>query len=172
MQMTNEQTIAVFKNMIRSNNEHGNTLLCIGEVQALDMAIKALNFVSEYHQSNIEAYAHDMGVSLEQAERELRMDRTTGDLISRQDVIDALAKGQAYYSPEDGAEIFYEYNHAIKALKNLPSAQTAIVRCKDCRHSVDYYHEGDCYCSNPKWGLMYFGGSWEFYCADAERRSR
>lgn len=40
--MTNEQAIAVFKNMIRSNNEHGNTLLCIGEVQALDMAIEAL----------------------------------------------------------------------------------------------------------------------------------
>lgn len=45
-----------------------------------------------------------------------------------------------------------------------------VVRCKDCRHAVDYYHEGDCYCSNPKWGLNYFGGSWEFYCADAERR--
>lgn len=46
-----------------------------------------------------------------------------------------------------------------------------VVRCKDCRHAVDYYHEGDCYCSNPKWGLNYFGGSWEFYCADAERRN-
>lgn len=40
--MTNEQVIAVLKNMIWSNNEHGNTLLCIGEVQALDMAIEAL----------------------------------------------------------------------------------------------------------------------------------
>ena len=46
-----------------------------------------------------------------------------------------------------------------------------IVRCKDCRYGVDYYHEGDCYCSNPKWGLKYFGGSWNFYCADAERRT-
>ena len=45
-----------------------------------------------------------------------------------------------------------------------------VVRCKDCRHAVDYYHEGDCYCSNPKWGLNYFGGSWEFYCADGERK--
>ena len=51
------------------------------------------------------------------------------------------------------------------------SAESEIIRCKDCRHGVDYYHEGDCYCSNPKWGLMYFGGSWEFYCADAERRT-
>ena len=60
-------------------------------------------------------------------------------------------------------------NMAIDALEKLPSAQPEIIRCKDCRHGVDYYHEGDCYCSNPKYGLMYFGGSWEFYCADAER---
>ena len=44
-------------------------------------------------------------------------------IIYLDDAIDALKKEQAYYSSEDGAEIFYEYNHAIKALKNLPSAQ-------------------------------------------------
>lgn len=59
----------------------------------------------------------------------------------------------------------------IEGLNNMPSAGPEIIRCKDCKHSVDYYHEGDCYCSNPKWGLKYFGGSWEFYCADAERRT-
>lgn len=42
--------------------------------EAIDMAIEALNFVSEHHQSNIETYAHDMGVSLEQAERELQVE--------------------------------------------------------------------------------------------------
>lgn len=55
-------------------------------------------------------------------------------------------------------------------IKLLPSAQPEIIRCKDCRYGVDYYHDGDCYCSNPKCELRYFGGSWEFYCADAERR--
>ena len=70
------------------------------------------------------------------------------DLISRQAVIDWCLEG----------------------LNNMPTAQPEIIRCKDCRHGVDYYHDGDCYCSNPKWGLEYFGGSWEFYCADAERR--
>ena len=59
----------------------------------------------------------------------------------------------------------------LEKIDELPSVQPEIVRCKDCRHGVDYYHEGDCYCSNPKWGLKYFGGSWEFYCADAERRT-
>lgn len=57
-------------------------------------------------------------------------------------------------------------------MKSLPSAQPEIIRCKDCRYGVDYYHDGDCYCSNPKCELRYFGGSWEFYCADAERRER
>lgn len=57
-----------------------------------------------------------------------------------------------------------------EAMRAIPAADVVeVVRCKDCKHSVDYYDEGDCYCSNPKWGLMYFGGSWEFYCADAER---
>ena len=57
-----------------------------------------------------------------------------------------------------------------KAIESLSADVAPVVRCKDCRHAVDYYHEGDCYCSNPKWGLNYFGGSWEFYCADGERK--
>lgn len=59
----------------------------------------------------------------------------------------------------------------IKRTDVQPTIKTEIVQCRDCMHGVDYYHDGDCYCSNPKWGLMYFGGSWEFYCADAERRT-
>lgn len=70
-----------------------------------------------------------------------------------------------------------KFPHYIKddadcIIDNAPAIDAVpVVRCKDCRHAVDYYHEGDCYCSNPKWGLNYFGGSWEFYCADAERRN-
>ena len=45
-----------------------------------------------------------------------------------------------------------------------------LVRCKGCMWGTDYYHDGDCYCLNPKWGMKYFGGSWNFYCAEAERR--
>ena len=82
------------------------------------------------------------------------------DLISRQAAIDAI-RGEIEING---------YSHVADVLEQLPSAQPEIIRCKDCRHGVDYYHEGNCYCSNPKWGLTYFGGSWEFYCADAERR--
>ena len=89
------------------------------------------------------------------------------DLISRQDAIDALDKRFDSIPMEQTTEILL----LRKDLRNLPSAQPEIIRCKDCRHGVDYYHEGNCYCSNPKWGLTYFSGSWEFYCADAERRT-
>ena len=67
------------------------------------------------------------------------------------------------------------FNDALLRFKSMihaaPTIEPEIVRCKGCRHSVDYYHDGDCYCSNPEWGLMFFGGSWEFYCAGAERRT-
>ena len=93
------------------------------------------------------------------------------DPIERQSAIDAVNGVIADYIP-----ILYGRYEALPlemamAIKRLPTAQPEIVRCKDCRYGVDYYHEGDCYCSNPKWGLEYFGGSWEFYCADAERRT-
>lgn len=89
------------------------------------------------------------------------------DLISRQAALDALDKRFDSIPMEQTTEILL----LRKDLRDLPSADVApIVRCKDCRHGVDYYHEGDCYCSNPKWGLTYFGGSWKFYCGDAERR--
>ena len=101
------------------------------------------------------------------------------DYIKRSDAVHALCKAVH----KDDGEIPCE-NQTASCLWNrtrvcdyareidaLPSADVVeVVRCKDCRHGDDYYHEGDCYCLNPKWGLRYFGGSWEFYCADAERK--
>ena len=97
------------------------------------------------------------------------------DIISRQAAIDALerAKKNIHHNIERaiGDAICEILDEVENGVKQLPPIQLEIVRCKDCRHGVDYYHDGDCYCSNPKWGLKYFGGSWEFYCADAERRT-
>lgn len=116
-------------------------------------------------------------------------DFNSSDSISRQAAIDALWKALFEYEDETekqfqesedldirdwiGHRIFVQNMNDIdrRTILDLPSAQPEIVMCKDCRHGVDYYHEGDCYCSNPKWGLTYFGGSWEFYCADAKRKS-
>ena len=94
----------------------------------------------------------------------------TTDTISRKAAIDAVHK--SYDTILDFKTDGKTISSSIEdILSNLPPAQQEIIRCKDCKHGVDYYHEGDCYCSNPKWGLQYFGGSWEFYCADAERRT-
>lgn len=93
------------------------------------------------------------------------------DPVDRQSAIDAVNGVIADYIPT----LYGRYEalplEMAMAIKRLPTAQPEIIRCKDCRHGVDYYHDGDCYCSNPKWGLEYFDGSWEFYCADAERRT-
>ena len=93
------------------------------------------------------------------------------DLIDRQDLINALETDCSWEIFDDWGNRTPTGQAVIETIKKLPSAQPEIIRCRDCRHGVDYYHEGDCYCLNPKYGMMYFGGSWEFYCADAERRN-
>lgn len=90
------------------------------------------------------------------------------------EALESLPSAQSEVTEEEVKEYCYKRCLSIidsALLKKYASVQPEIVRCKDCRHGVDYYHDGDCYCSNPKWGLEYFGGSWEFYCADAERRT-
>ena len=101
------------------------------------------------------------------------------DLISRQAAIDAVKKNtfRLTFAEEQNCEGHVAwsanavYSDVIEgALLELPSAQPEIIRCKDCKYGVDYYHDGSCYCAKPGYGLLYFDGSWEFYCANAERR--
>jgi len=92
------------------------------------------------------------------------------DLISRQAAIDAL-NGEIEITGRTNAEAIKGYVRLVKdRLERLPSAQPEIIRCKDCKYGVDYYHDGSCYCAKPGYELLYFDGSWEFYCANAERR--
>lgn len=51
------------------------------------------------------------------------------------------------------------------------SAQPEIIRCRDCRYSTDFYQDGCCYCKIPSEEMRYIGEGWDFYCADAERRT-
>jgi len=149
--MNNQQAINLLKGLEQSLddycelNDEGKT--------AFGMAITALELFGNSEQ-------------LPPAQPELP-DTNVGDPISRQAAIDALDKRFDSIPMNQTTEILL----LRKDLRELPSAQQEIIRCKDCKHGVDYYHEGNCYCSNPKWGLQYFGGSWEFYCADAERRT-
>lgn len=100
------------------------------------------------------------------------------DLISRQAAIDAIEWGITYakaINKETGEvrELFAESNEelrkAVNRVKQLPSAQPEIIRCKDCKYSHMTY-DGDCkYCEI--WfpdEAEYMDGN--YYCGSAERR--
>lgn len=66
-----------------------------------------------------------------------------GDLISRQDAIDAIDQyGSVWMEYTDSMSIEEIAERALKASKqsmikilhDLPSAQPEIIRCKDCKH--------------------------------------
>ena len=43
-----------------------------------------------------------------------------------------------------------------------------LIRCKDCKYSVDEYDDGECYCNYEKC-LLYIK-DWDHYCSWAKRR--
>ena len=84
------------------------------------------------------------------------------DLISRADALEAIKLLHAQLDEES-------VQRCIEAASNLPSAQ--IIRCKDCKFSVDEYGDNECYCRNRLNGtyLMYIK-DWDHYCSWAERK--
>ena len=70
-----------------------------------------------------------------------------GDTISRKAAIDALV-AETIYTEEELREYYEANSHrnewvngiyeAIEAIKQLPSAQPEIIRCKDCKHWIPY----------------------------------
>lgn len=65
------------------------------------------------------------------------------DLISRQDVIKAVLVSNfsactVYGRSEEGMATA---NELIQAIKNLPSAEPEIIRCKDCKNSEHWYRD-------------------------------
>ena len=88
--------------------------------------------------------------------------RQTADLISRQAAIDALWQAEKELPYYDGAQV------SVNVIKNLPSAQPEIIRCRDCE-CYDMVTE---HCTNDK-GLRFIDysnpdGMW---CSWAERRT-
>lgn len=102
-------------------------------------------------------------------------DTNVGDLISRQDAIDAVKFGITYAkafnkSTGEVKELFKEGNKALneaaERLKELPSAQHEIIRCKDCKYYMQtdkVHHRGWCFRWNHHTAI-------EYYCSEGELR--
>ena len=62
----------------------------------------------------------------------------------------------------------------IPSLDEIPDSDLVnVIRCRECKHSVDYYNDGECYCRNPKYSdLIYISGGWNHYCGYSERREK
>ena len=91
------------------------------------------------------------------------------DLISRQAAMDALAKFVPYAICDESTE---SYTNGLKDAYNLicqlPSAQSEIIRCKDCKFYSPMNREIKTGICNL---IMHqnFGDNW--FCAGAERRT-
>ena len=98
------------------------------------------------------------------------------DLIDRQAAIDAVTFGITYAKAIDIAtgeakELFAKENEelrkAAERIKQLPSAQPEIIRCKDCKYRDPEDKKCDCG-HDIVWNLPRQD---DWYCADAERRT-
>jgi hypothetical protein len=49
--------------------------------------------------------------------------------------------------------------------------QQEIIRCRDCKYSIDEYNDGDCYCKRPSRELVWIGKSWDFFCQAGRRKT-
>ena len=88
------------------------------------------------------------------------------DLISRQAAIKALEDaGMTNYQATGD---FYGIINALTVIKNMPTAEQELIRCKDCEYG-EQDEEGWWYCSDLGCQMGDEDGSG--FCSDAERRS-
>ena len=45
-----------------------------------------------------------------------------------------------------------------------------VVRCNDCKYSVEYYNDGGCYCQRPGREMQWISRRWDFFCAAGRKR--
>ena len=99
------------------------------------------------------------------------------DLISRQVAVEALKKHRELYcdnTPDTFSKLSYaeksrvsELDMAIATLVNSPSAEPEIIRCKECKHSEQWYRKCRCFL----WSETGIGVFEDGFCNYAERRS-
>lgn len=88
------------------------------------------------------------------------------DLISRQAAIDALMPIYKSASLRN-RNVFSTARKCMAAIEDLPSAQTEIIRCKDCKFG-EQDEAGGWFCRSLGCQIGNEDGSG--FCADAERR--
>lgn len=88
------------------------------------------------------------------------------ELINRQDAIDAMVK----YVADGYAESPNDFEGYMGIVKELPSAQPDIIRCKDCKYMTEHY--------DTDWNVPYWtcsewdsGTDYDGFCYHAERRT-
>lgn len=91
------------------------------------------------------------------------------------DMVDTLNAIEDYFNPNHNTDelpaLLTEFLVAVGVIiSSQPSAQPEIVRCRDCKYSIDFYDDGECYCRRPNRELDWTG-DWNFYCGAAERRT-
>jgi len=92
------------------------------------------------------------------------------DTIYRQEAIDALRSMQTYKLGAGDDMLLIDQAEAQTELMMLPSAQTEIVRCKNCKNWDTTWNDG--WAKNYHYCPIIDGtrnGDW--YCADAERKT-
>lgn len=141
-------------------------VMMAGAKRMYDLAVEAL-----------EAYVPDMNVGETEPSREsdTEITRCSDDTISRQAAIDALerAKQNIRHNMERaiGNAICEILDEVENGIKQLPSAQPEIIRCKDCQ----YWNKGSCECPEHAVNCQdYYVGDIEteaeYFCGYAERR--
>ena len=91
------------------------------------------------------------------------------DCISKQAVLKAL-------------EWNWAGKAAIDAIKALPSAESEIIKCKDCKHQVKEWRDDKRFKDKGYWvygcmaisdicGYWAWGGEYDEFCSEAERRT-
>lgn len=119
----------------------------------------------------LEAYVPDMNVGETESshESDTEITRCSDDTISRQAAIDLLKQMR-----KDGDMVPWEGKNVFARIRKLPSVQLEqqeIIRCRDCKYSIDEYNDGECYCKRPSRELVWIGKSWDFFCQAGRRKT-
>lgn len=86
-----------------------------------------------------------------------------GDLISRWDAIDAIS---SMFAPTPTQKDMVE--DCLEIIENLPSAQSEIIRCKDCQHANECHKSVQFTRNEPN--TVTIGYSPIEWCSRGERR--